>query len=121
MHQSAHKTFFAPCAPQVFRSLWPGQDAPVDRDFLTAILAIDAIKTEKPGKPDFSCCLSYEGGDSECFLLLSRRPCSNFFNYLVYTIKYKCVQSVFEIYKKNKLYKILLKLFTINTEMTGLS
>ena len=55
------------------------------------------------------------------FLLLSRRPCSNFFNYLVYTIKYKCVQSVFEIYKKNKLYKILLKLFTISTEMTGLS
>ena len=37
VHQSAHKTFFAPCAPQAFRSLWPGQAAPVDRDFLTAI------------------------------------------------------------------------------------
>jgi hypothetical protein len=41
----------------------------MDRDFLTAIMVTDVITTEKPGKPDFSCCLSYEGGDSECFFV----------------------------------------------------
>lgn len=31
------QNLFRPCVPQAFRSLWPGQAAPVDKDFLTAI------------------------------------------------------------------------------------
>lgn len=54
-------------------------------------------------------------------MLLSRKLCSNIFNYLAYTIKKKCVQNVFKKFKKNKLYKILLKLFEIRSEMIGWS
>ncbi len=51
---------------------------------------------KSPGIPDLFT-FSYEGGDSE------------FFNYLMYTIKLRCEESVFKLFKKNKEYINLFK------------